>query len=110
MQKKKTNKKKKAEILAYVNSVVGGAENELRSAVVSGANIGNVKLAAYKLLGTTKVAELQSGRFRVEQKILWFYVTVTNSLRVYVGETAKQLIHKQLKEIKREGDGRSFFE
>ena len=79
-----------------VGSVVGVSEDELRGAVVSRADVGNVGFAADELLGTAEVAELEDVRTSVNEDVLWLDVPVADALRVDVGDRAQQLVRVQL--------------
>ena len=41
----------------------------------------------------SKVNELENATIRVDQKILWFYVSVTNAQRMDVSQRSEQLVH-----------------
>lgn len=81
-----------------VGSVVSGAKDQFGRPVIPGADIGHVGLPSDQMLGAAKVTQLEDSRFRVEQQVLRLDVSVTNALRVNVGQTAEQLVHVQLDE------------
>jgi hypothetical protein len=63
----------------YLGGVVDSTEDELRSAVVAGANVRDVGFGFDQVLSRAKVAQLQNPCFGVQQKILWFNVPVADS-------------------------------
>lgn len=71
-----------------VGGVVGCSEDELRSSVVSRADVADVGLSCNQDLGGTKVAELENASRRVEKQVLGLDVTVTDADRVDVGQTS----------------------
>lgn len=46
-----------------------------------------------ELFSWSEIAQLQDTRVRIEQKVLRFYVTVTDAMRMNVSQGAKELIH-----------------
>lgn len=79
-----------------LGGVVGSTENQLRSAVVTRADVGNVGLVGDEDLSAAKVAELEDAGARVKKEILGLDITVTDALGVNVGERAEQLVCVQL--------------
>lgn len=79
-----------------VSGVVGGTEDELRRAVVAGADVADVGLAGDEDLGRAKVAELEDAGGGVEKEVLGLDVAVTDADGVDVHEGAEELVHIQL--------------
>ena len=69
-----------------VNSccVVRVSKYQFWGSVVSGADIRYVRLSLHKLLGTTKIAELENVRLRITQNILRLDISVANSFGVNI--------------------------
>ncbi len=82
--------------LTNLGGVVGGAKDELRGAVVSGANIRDVGLILDEDLGAAKIAELEDTAGRVEKEVLGLNVTMANALRMDVGEGTEKLVNVEL--------------
>lgn len=71
-------------IRTNLGGVVRSAENQFRGTVVSRANVRDIWLVLDQNLCTSKVAQLENARLRIQQEILWLYVPVTNPLRVNI--------------------------
>lgn len=79
-----------------VGGVVRGAEDELRGAIVAGANVADVRLSCDEDLGRAKVAKLEDPGGGVEKEVLGLDVAVTDADGVDVHEGAEELVHIQL--------------
>ena len=77
--------------LTDVGSVIGGAKDEFRGAVVTRANVADVGFAGHEDLGRAEVAQLQDARGWVQEQILRLDVAVADAYRVDVGERAEKL-------------------
>lgn len=69
-----------------VGGVVGSSKDELRCSVVSGTDVADIRFTSNQDLGRSKVAELENSSCRVEEKVLWFDITMADSDRVDVGQ------------------------
>lgn len=77
--------------------VVNCTKDEFRRSVVARADVWHIWLALQQLLSAAKVAQFQHSRFRIEQQVLRFNVTMTNAQRMDVSETSEQLVHVKLR-------------
>lgn len=73
--------------------VVGGAEDELWSAVVARADVRDVGLVAHQVLGRAEITQLQNSSFGVDEQVLGLDVAMADADAVDVGEGAKELVH-----------------
>lgn len=73
--------------------IVCCAKDKLWCPVVPGANVADVGLSSYQDFGTSKVAQFENPGRRIEQKILWLDISMTDSNGVYVGQRAEELVH-----------------
>jgi len=71
-------------LLTNLGGVVGGTKDELRSAIVAGADIRDIGLVCDQDFGATKVTELKNTCVWVKQKVLRLDITMTDSLGVDV--------------------------
>lgn len=76
--------------------VVRSAKNELRSAVVAGADIGDVGLRWGEPLGTSKVADLNDVGTHINEDVLGLNVAMTNSQTVQIGQALEHLVCVEL--------------
>ena len=83
-------------LLTNLSCVVCRAENQLRSAVVSGADIRHVRLVFDQDLGATKVAELEDSGGGVQEEVLRLDVAMADALRVDVRQRSEKLINVEL--------------
>jgi hypothetical protein len=83
-------------MLTNLGSVIRGTENQFWCTVVPRANVGHIWFVFYQNLRTTKVTELQNAGRGVEQEVLRLDVAMADSLRVNVGEGAKELVDVEL--------------
>lgn len=65
--------------LTDLGRVVDCAKYQLGRPVVARADVRHVRLAGQQLLGAAKVAQLQDGRFGIEQQILWLDVAMADA-------------------------------
>ena len=79
-----------------LGGIVGGTEYQLRSAVVAGADVGDVGLVGDQNLSAAKVAELENAGAGVQEEVLGLDVTVADAFGMDVGERAEQLVCVQL--------------
>jgi hypothetical protein len=79
--------------LTDISRVVGGAKDELRCAVVSGADVADIGLASYEDLGRAKVTELENACCGVEQKVLGLDITVADAGEMNISERTEKLVH-----------------
>ena len=82
--------------LTDFGSVIGGTKDELRSAVVARADVGDVWLARNKNLGTAEITKLEDAGAGIKQKILRLDVAVTDAHGMNIGERTKELIDVEL--------------
>lgn len=82
--------------LTDLGGVIGGTKDELRSAVVARADVGDVWLARNQNLSTAEITKLEDASVGVKQEILRLDVTVTDTHGMNVGEGAKELIDVEL--------------
>jgi len=78
-------------------SVVDGAKDEFRGAVITGANVRYIWLSFDEILGRAEVTQLKHARVWIEEQILRLNVTMANSLMVKIRKRPEKLIHVQLK-------------
>lgn len=72
--------------------VVGRAKDQLGRPVVARANVGDIGLVFDQNLGGAEITQFEDAGVGVQQKVLRFNVTVTDSLRVDVGKRSEQLV------------------
>lgn len=63
-----------------LGGVVCGAEDQLRSAIVSGTNVGNIRFILNQNFCASKIAQLQHSSGRVKQEILRFDISMADAL------------------------------
>lgn len=76
-----------------VGGVICCTEDQLRSTIISRADVADVGLASNKDLGTSKITELEDTRHWIEQKVLRFDITMAYAQRMNVGKRAEKLVH-----------------
>lgn len=79
--------------LTYFGSVVGSAEDELRSTVVARANVRDIWFVLHQNFCASEIAQLQDAAVGVEKKILGLDVTVADALRVDVRQSSEELVN-----------------
>jgi len=70
--------------LTNLGGVVGGTKNEFWCAVVSGTNVGHVRLILDQDFGTAEITKLQNTRAGIKKEILRLDVAMAYALRVNV--------------------------
>lgn len=76
----RANTNEPREPLTNLCCVVCSAENELRCSVIPRADVRDVWLVFNEDLGTAEVAKLQNARGGIEEQILRFNISVTDTL------------------------------
>lgn len=76
--------------------VVGCAEDQLGRTVVAGTDVRDVGLVLNEDLGRPEVAEFQNAGVLVKEEVLRLDVSVTDALRVNVGQGAEELVNVKL--------------
>jgi hypothetical protein len=79
-----------------LGGVVGGSKDEFRSAVVSRADVRDIRLILNEDLGASEITKLQDTTVGVEKKVLGLDIAMADSLRVDVGEGAEKLVNVEL--------------
>lgn len=72
--------------------VIRIAKDELRRAIVAGADVTYVRLTRDQLFGTTEVAQFEDVASVVAEDVLRLNVSMANTLRMDVGDRAHQLV------------------
>lgn len=83
-------------LLTNLGGVICGSKNELRGAVVPGADVGDVGLVFDQNLGAAKIAQLEHTGRGVQEEVLGLDVPVADALRVDIGEGAEKLVDVEL--------------
>ena len=68
--------------LTNLGGIVRSTKNELGSAIVSRANVGDVRLILHENFCTTKITQLQDAGGGVQQQVLRLDISVADALRV----------------------------
>lgn len=82
--------------LTNLGCVVGGAKNELRSAVVPGADVRHIGLLLHEDLGAAEIAQLQDAAVGVEQEVLGLDISVADALGVDIRQRPEELVSVEL--------------
>mmetsp|Transcript_7402 Transcript_7402/g.16726 ORF Transcript_7402/g.16726 Transcript_7402/m.16726 type:complete len:262 (-) Transcript_7402:188-973(-) len=83
--------------------VICGTKDELRSPVVTRADIGNIRFALHQTLGRSEVAKFEGVCAPIHQEVLRFDVAMTNANSMYVSAAASHLVGVQLNKYLRNG-------
>jgi hypothetical protein len=79
-----------------LGGVVCGSENQLRSPVVTRANVRDIGLILDQNLGASEIAQLQHTSRRIKEQILGLDIPVADSLGVDVCERPEKLVDVEL--------------
>ena len=82
--------------LTDLGGVICGTENQLRSSVVTRADVGDVRLIFNQYFRAPKVAKFENTGRGIEQKILGLDISMADTHRVDVSEGTKQLVDVDL--------------
>ena len=82
--------------LTNLGSIVRGTKDKFWCTVVTGTDIRNVRLIGNENLGTSEITELEDAAVGVEKEVLRLDVSVTDALRVDVGQGSEKLVNVKL--------------
>lgn len=84
------------EQLTNFGRVVSGAENQLRSAVVSRTNVRDIGFVLHQNLGASKITKLEHTSVGVQEQVLRLDIPMANTLRMDIGKSTEKLVDIQL--------------